>query len=130
MKEFSEKVIGAFLSNYKVKDIAAAAGLAVSTVNRYKRDPAFVAILNERRAAIVGAAVDRMNETILKDVDVLQSVIDDEKVNPAVRVNAINVKWTNLRTWKAMTDFETRLRALEGANLGDSERFKPGGDIE
>ena len=127
MKEYSERVIGAFLSNYKVKDIAAAAGLSVSSVNRYKHDPAFVAILNERRAAIVGAAVDRMNESILNDVDVLQSVIDDEKVNPAVRVNAVNVKWVHLREWKALIDFETRLRALERTNLGDSARFRPGG---
>ena len=130
MKEYSEKIITAFLSNFKVKDIAAAAGLAVSTINKYKRDPAFVAILNERRAAIVGAAVDRMNESILNDVDVLQSVIDDEKVNPAVRVNAINVKWVHLREWRAMLDFETRLRALEGSSFGDPERFKPGGGTE
>ncbi len=130
MKEYSEKVIGAFLSNYKVKDIAAAAGLAVSTVNRYKRDPAFVAILNERRAAIVGAAVDRMNESILQDADVLQSIISDPAVNPAVRVNAINTKWVHLREWKAMIDFENRLRALEGAGFGDSERFKPGDGAE
>lgn len=130
MKDYSEKVIGAFLSNYKVKDIATAAGLAVSTINKYKRDPAFVAILNERRAAIVGAAVDRMNSSILNDVDVLQSVIDDEKVNPAVRVNAINTKWVHLREWKALIDFENRLRALEMAGFGDSERFKPGDDAE
>ena len=130
MKEFSEKVIGAFLSNYKVKDIASAAGLAVSTVNRYKRDPAFVAILNERRAAIVGAAVDRMNESILQDADVLQSIISDPGVNPAVRVTAINTKWVHLREWKALIDFENRLRALEGAGFGDPERFKPGVDAK
>lgn len=130
MKEYSERVIGAFLSNYKVKDIASAAGLAVSTVNKYKRDPAFMAVLNERRAAIVGAAVDKMNESILKDVDVLQEIIGDPEVNPAVRVTAINTKWVHLREWKAMIDFETRLRALEGANFGDLERFQPGGDTE
>lgn len=130
MKEYSERVIGAFLSNYKVKDIASAAGLAVSTVNKYKRDPAFMAVLNERRAAIVGAAVDKMNESILKDVDVLQEIIGDPEVNPAVRVTAINTKWSHLREWKAMIDFETRLRALEGANFSDLGRFQPGGDTE
>ena len=130
MKEYSESIISAFLINIKVKDIAAAAGLAVSTVNRYKRDPTFMAVLNERRTAIVGAAVDKMNESILKDVDVLQEIIGDPEVNPAVRVNAINTKWVHLREWKAMIDFETRLRALESASFGDLGRFKPGGDTE
>ena len=127
MREYSEIVIGAFLSHFKVKDIAAAAGLSVSTINKYKRDPAFVAVLNERRAAIIGAAVDRMNESILNDVSVLQEIIDDPAVNPGIRVNAINTKWSHLREWRAMLDFEARLRALEVASIGDSERFKAGG---
>ena len=38
MREYSEVVIGAFLHNFKVKDIAAAAGLSVSTINKYKRE--------------------------------------------------------------------------------------------
>lgn len=130
MKEYSEKVIGAFLGNFKVKDIAAEAGLALSTVNRLKRDPAFKSVLNERRSAIVSAAVDRMTGSILKDADVLQEIIDDPKVNPAVRANAVNVKWVHLREWKALVDFESRLRALETAGIGDPERFKPGVDTE
>lgn len=130
VREYSESLISAFLTNYKVKDIATAAGLAVSTINKYKRDPAFMAVLNERRSAIVGAAVDRMNESIIQDADVLQEIISDPNVNPAVRVTAINTKWVHLREWKAMIDFENRLKALEMANYGDSERFQPGGDTE
>lgn len=112
---------------YKVVDIARAAGLSPETIRKYKRDPAFNAVLNERRAAIVGAAVDRMNESILRDVDVLQEIINNPEVNPAVRVTAINTKWSHLREWRALLDFDDRLRALELANLGNSERFKPGG---
>ena len=130
MKEYPEKMIDAFLTNFKVKDIAATAGVAVSTVNRYKNDPGFMAVLNERRAAIVGAAVDKMTESILKDADVLQEIIDDPKVNPAVRSNAINTKWVHIRQWKSMMDQETRLRAIERALFGDPERFEPGGDTD
>lgn len=130
MKEYSEKVISAFMTCFKVKDIAATAGIALSTVNKYKNDPAFMAVLNERRSAIVAAAVDQMTGSILKDVDVLQEIIDDPKVNPAVRTNAINTKWVHLREWKAMIDFESRLRALETANIDDSRRFQPGGNTE
>ena len=126
MKIYSEKLIMAFLSNYMVKDIASSAGVSLTTIKRYKKDPAFLAVLNERRSAIVNAAVDRMNETILKDVNVLQEVIDDPDVNPAIRVNAINTKWVHLREWKAMIDFEKRLRALEGASITENGLFEPG----
>ena len=114
------------MSCYRVKDIAAAAGVSVSTVNKYKRDPAFVAVLNERRAAIVGAAVDKMTASILRDADVLQEVIDNPHVNPAVRVTAINTKWSHLREWRALLDFDSRLRALELANLGENRKFGEG----
>ena len=127
-KEYNEVLIQAFLSCYKVKDIAKAAGLNVSTINKYKRDPAFMAVLNERRTVIVNAAVDKMTGTILKDTDVLQSIIDDESVNPAVRANAINTKWTHLREWKSLIDFESRLRTLESAGIGVFQRFEAGGE--
>ena len=128
MKEYSEKLITAFLSNHKPSEIAAAAGLSVSRINHYKNDPAFLSVLRERRAAIVNAAVDRMNNSILKDVDVLQAVIDDEKVNPAVRINAINTKWSHLREWKFQLDVENRLQAIESTISGDFKRFDGGGD--
>jgi len=112
---------------YTLTDIAEAAGLSRETIRKYKRDPAFNAVLNERRAAIVGAAVDKMAGSILRDADVLQEIIDDCNVNPAVRVQAIGTKWSHLREWRALLDFDDRLRALELANLGDSERFRPGG---
>ena len=130
MKEYSEKVISAFMTCFKVKDIAAAAGISVSTVNKYKNDPAFMAVLNERRSAIVSSAVDKMTGWIHKDAEVLQKIIDDENVNPAVRQSAVNTMWVHLREWKAMIDFESRLRALETANFGDSQRVPAGGDTE
>ena len=130
MKDYSEKVIGAFLSNYMVKDIAAAAGLSVTTIKKYKHDPALMAILNERRAAIVCAAVDRMSESILNDVDVLQTIISDPAVNAGIRVNAINTKWVHLREWKSLIDFENRLKAIESAINADNGLFKPGGGAE
>ena len=126
-KEYSETVIGAFLSHFRIRDIATASGLSERTVRRYKADPAFVAVLNERRAAIVGAAVDRMNESILKDTDVLQSIINDPAVNPAVRVTAINTKWSHLREWRAMLDFERRLSALESSEMALNGLIRPGG---
>jgi hypothetical protein len=127
MKEYSEVVIGAFLSHFRIRDIAEASGLSERTVRRYKADPAFLSVLNERRAAIIGAAVDQMTESILQDKDVLQSIIGDPAVNPAVRVAAINTKWSHLREWRAMIDFEKRLSALESSEMASNGLFRPGG---
>lgn len=118
------------MTRHKNADIAEAAGLSIATIKKYKRDPAFIAVLNERRAEIVGAAVDKMTETILRDVDVLQSVIDNPDVNPAVRVTAINTKWSHLREWKTLIDFDKRLSALESQNITDMSRFGAGGGQE
>ena len=85
-KEYSETVIGAFLSHYKIKDIAEASGLSQRTVKRYKADPEFISVLNERRAAIIGAAVDRMTNSLWDDAGVLQEIIDNPSVNPADQI--------------------------------------------
>lgn len=122
MREYPEALINAFLTNYKVKDIAAASGLALSTINKYKNDRAFMAALNERRSAIVEAAVDKMTNSILQDSEVLQQIITDPSVNAGIRVNAINTKWGHLREWKAVIDFEKRLKAIETALSGDFRR--------
>lgn len=112
---------------YKNADIAAAAGLSIATIKRYKRDPEFKAVLNARRAEIVGAAVDKMTGAILHNADVLQEIIDNPDVNPAVRVQAIGTQWTHLRDWRALLEFDERLRALESHNFTDMSRLRPGG---
>lgn len=112
---------------YKNVDIAKAAGLSVETVRKYKKDPEFNAVLSERRAGIVSAAVDKMSESLLSDVDVLQSIINDASVNPAVRVTAIHTKWSHLREWRTLLEFDKRLRVLELAKIGDYTRFDTGG---
>lgn len=112
---------------YRNADIAAAAGLSIATIKRYKRDPEFNAVLNERRAEIVAAAVDKMTQSILHNADVLQEIIDNPDVNPAVRVQAIGTQWTHLRDWRALLDFDNRLRALETLNFTDMSRLGAGG---
>ena len=126
-KEYSETVIGAFLSHYKIKDIAEASGLSQRTVKRYKADPEFISVLNERRAAIIGAAVDRMTNSLRDDAGVLQEIIDNPSVNPAVRAAALNTKWSHLREWRAMIDFERRLSALESSEMALNGLGEPGG---
>lgn len=130
MREYHEKLINAFLNNLRLKDVAAAAGVSLTTVKKLKNDPEFVSILDERRTAIVRLTVDKMTERLIKDADMLQEIIDDRTVNPAVRVTAISEKWKHLREWKTLTDFENRLKALETAYNAQIKPFKVGDDTE
>lgn len=123
MKQYSEALVNAFMTCHKVKDIAKTAGVSVATVNRYKNDAEFMSVLNERRAEMVSAAVDKMTATLVEDVEVLQKVISNDEVNPAVRITAINTKWSHLREWRLLSEFDKRLRAIERANISENERF-------
>ena len=112
-KQYSEKIINAFLENDKVVDIISVTGLSRSTIERYRADPELQRILSERKAAYVEAAVLKMQKTLAESADVLQRIIKNEEVSPQVRVNAIQVLFTQCRNWTETTDILKRLEALE-----------------
>lgn len=112
-KMYSEKIINAFLDNDKVIDIMAATGLSRSTIERYRADPELQKILSDRKAAFVEAAVLKMQKTLSESADVLQKIIKNEDISPQVRVNAIQVLFTQCRNWTETADILKRLEALE-----------------
>lgn len=122
MKEYPETLIEAFLTEYKLIDIARVTGLGRETVRRYKNDPDFQAVLTERRSAMVSAAVDRMTAYMTEDVEILQAVIRDPDTSAQTKVNAIQVMMNQLQTWTTTTDILRRLQAIERADLGVSGR--------
>lgn len=72
-----ERVIAAFLNNYRVTDIAKAAGISRGTVYKLRRDSEFMTAISDRKAAIVEAAVNRMTGYMIKNVETLQKIADD-----------------------------------------------------
>ena len=112
-KRYSEKIINAFLTHDKICDIMSATGLSRSTIERYRADPELQRILSERKAAFVEAAVLKMQKTLSESADVLQRIIKNEDVSPQVRVNAIQVLFTQCRNWTETADILKRLEALE-----------------
>lgn len=112
-KNYSEKVINAFLENDKVVDIMSATGLSRSTIERYRADPELQRILSERKAAFIEAAVLKMQKTLSESADVLQRIIKNEEVKPQTRVNAIQVLFTQCRNWTETADILKRLEVLE-----------------
>ena len=112
-KNYSEKIVNAFLENDKVVDIMNATGLSRSTIERYRADPELQRILSERKAAFVEVAVLKMQKTLSESADVLQRIIKNEEINPQTRVNAIQVLFTQCKNWTETADILKRLEALE-----------------
>lgn len=113
--EYPEKWVNAFLEGVKVAEVCQAAGFSRTKYYELKRDPDFLAVLRERRDAMIEAAVAAMRENFLKDVQILQQIAEDDGVSPQIRVNAISVQLSALREWVNITDLQARLEALEMA---------------
>lgn len=112
-KTYNETVITAFLENDKVVDIMSATGLSRSTIERYRADPELQRILSERKAAFVESAVLKMQKTLSESADVLQRIIKNEEISAQTRVNAIQVLFSQCRSWTETADILKRLEALE-----------------
>lgn len=119
MKQYDERVISAFLTNYRTVDIIRQSGLSKTTVYKYKNDPSFQKILQKRKEDILKATVNRMQDRLIKDLDVLDTIIDNEETADQVRVNAINTKWNHLREWITTTEIISRLDSLEKSTFTD-----------
>ena len=119
---YSEKLIEAFLTEYRIIDIARVTGLGRDTVRKYKNDPEFQAVLTERRSAMVSAAVDKMTSFMNEDIEILQTVIRDPETSAQTKVNAIQVMMNQLQSWTTTTDILRRLQALETAEFGERRR--------
>ena len=117
-KQYDERIISAFLTNYRMTDIVRETGLSKNTAYKYKRDPEFQKVIQERKTAILQTAVNRMSRYMVQNVETLQAIAEDPEVNPAVRVSAINTIMTQLRGWLTTTELSERLTALEEAAKG------------
>ena len=113
MREYDERVISAFLHNYKTVDIIRETGLSKTTVYKYKNDPEFQKVLQKRKDRILNVVVNRMQDRMIKDMEKLDEVIDNPESSGQVVVNAINVKWNHLREWITTTEILSRLEAVE-----------------
>jgi hypothetical protein len=112
-KIYSERLIGAFVSETKRDKILELAGIGKGKYYRLKSDPDFIKVVNERRAEIVREAVLRMEAYLSEDVDRLQEIIRDPETKDQIRINAIQLLMSQLANWRTITDIEGRLLTLE-----------------
>ena len=114
-KTYSETMIEAFLKYDKIVDIMKATNLSRGTIDKYRKDEEFQRVLPERKAIFVEAAVTKMQASLSEGADTLQRIINNENVPPQVRVNAIQVLFSQCRSWTETADILKRLEALEQA---------------
>lgn len=118
-KEFDERIISAFLNNFRMVDVMREAGISKNTAYKYRNDPEFQKVLKERKEAILKAAVNKMQSYLCRDVEILQQIIEDPDTSPQTKVNAIQAIMNQLRDWTTTTDFMKRIEALENPS-GDA----------
>ena len=121
MKEFDERYIAAFLNNYRMTDIMREAGISKTKAYKLRNDPEFMEAVRQRKEAILKAAVNKMTATLTGDVETLQKIIDDPETSPQIKINALQVKWNQMREWITTTDIIKRLDALENPSKSVSE---------
>lgn len=110
---YDERVIGAFLNNYRMTDVIRETGLSKNTAYKIRNDPRFQKILQERKDAIIKTAVSRMQNYLLDDIEVLQNIISDPDTAPQIKVNAIQVKLNQLNSWIQTGEIIQRIERLE-----------------
>lgn len=108
-----ERVLSAFLYNFRMSDIIRETGLSKTTAYKIRNDPEFQKALQARKDGILRAAVEKMRGYLVRDVDILQQIIDNPKTSPQTRINAIQILFGQFRDFATTTDIVNRITELE-----------------
>ncbi len=120
MRRFDENLIEAFVTLPTGAAIMKEAGISKTRYYRLLKDPDFQQVVRERRAEISEGAVRRMEGYLLRDVEILQGIIENSEISPQTRTNAVSVMLTQYSSWKQNVDFERRLLDLERAKNNET----------
>ena len=117
-----ERVISAFLNNFRMVDVLRETGLSKKTCYKIRNDPEFQKVIRERKEAILKTAVNKMQGYLTKDVEILQQIIEDPETSAQTKVNAIQTLMNQLRDWTTTTDIMKKLEALQdtSGNVSDT----------
>lgn len=118
-----ERVIGAFLNNFRMVDVIRETGLSKKTCYKIRNDPDFQKVLRDRKEAILKTAVNKMQGYLTRDVEILQEIIEDPNTSAQTKVNAIQTLMNQLRDWTTTTDIIKRLEALQDTSGNVSDTF-------
>ena len=114
-QKYTEKIISAFVVYAKRKDILAAAQIGKTKYYELRKDEAFIRIVRQRRAEIVSAAVQTMEQNMIENVERLQDIIREPPERAQVVINALQLYFNTYSNLKESSEILHRLDVLEEA---------------
>ena len=115
MKTYSEKEINAFLFGRDNQEIAEELQKSVRTIQRMKKDEQLRALINERRADVMRTQLNRITALMEKCVDELETILNDAEIKPQIKINAMNLLFTQFREINMQIEIQERLDKIESA---------------
>ena len=109
-------LIAAAVTGRPYAEIAAAAGVSVSTVQRALRDPDIQAAVREGRTQQRREAIGRLNDRLPTAIERLSELLFDE--DPKIVLRAAATILANGHKFTATMELDERLKQLEGDHLG------------
>ncbi len=108
-----EEAVAALLTHRNVEDAARAAGVGVSTLLRWMKEPEFEAAYRDARRAAFGQSVARLQQASSAAVSTLLKVMLDPATPPATKVRAVDSILNHAAKAIEIEDIEARLTDLE-----------------
>ena len=113
-----DRLLDALLAGSSITAAARQADVSRETATRRMRDPGFRRRLQEARAEVRRATLDRLSLATTAAVGQLVSTMASPTVPASVKVRAAATILSEGRAWAAVGEFATRLEALEHALAG------------
>jgi len=110
-----EAAVVALLSHRNIDEAAKAVGVAPNTLLNWMKDREFAAAYRKARAAVVGQAIARLQQTTGAAVSTLQKLMVDASTPPAIKGNVAKGILALAIKGIEVEDFEARLATLEQA---------------
>jgi len=108
-----ERFMLAMLENPTVTKAFESAGIGKTTAYRYLKDEDFKQELEHRRNEAISNAVNYLQSNLTRCAEVLVEIVNNQKVTPQVRINAVNSVFTNAKAMSESVDFLLRVVELE-----------------
>lgn len=108
-----QAVVAALAAGLSKQEAAQTVGIRPQTVSRYLRNPLVRVALKDAQSESLGQVTRRMNQGCNRALDILQRVMADGEMPPAVRVRAA-LGWLE-QAWKAreLHELSERIGELE-----------------
>ena len=117
-----EAAIAALLSQRTFEDAARTAGISVSTLLRWQKDPEFDAAFRAARRAAYGQTTARLQQGSAAAATILMKVMLDQNTPASTRVRAAEIIVSHAAKAIEIEDIEARVSELERATKASNQR--------